>query len=725
MKTIRLDDGNNIFPPTPDEDFSQPLRVLALGGNDKVFTTRFGDIIDGGAGNDQLSGGAGDDEVLAGNGRDHISGDEGNDTLVADGRAQDGVDFLSGGEGNDVYEITQGLSFTLFSQTDSRDPGQDLLKIGVTVDIGIFVGLEDVTLLFDDNTNITGNLRDNVLTGNPGSNAIAGAGGRDRLAGGDGDDTLNGQSGNDVMIGGAGDDVYFVDQDLDHTIERLRQGNDTISSSVDLSLAPRSNIETLILTGPLGIRGTGNDAANVIIGSDFRNIIEGGGGLDLLKGGNGDDSYVLSDLSLFRLAGRIAGEMRDRIVDSGGDDTAYVNSVKSILSMGESKSYKLDSDIENGVVTGTKAFNLQGNDLANTLTGNAAANIISGGLDADSINGGRGADILKGGAGSDSYFLYDLADRNPADGVNLPDFDVVEELQTNGGANDTVHVKRLTSPFGDATSYILGANVENGVIDGNGDFNMGGNELGNTLEGNNAANSLGGGIAGDDVLSGNGGSDFLDGGSGRDVMSGGAGDDSMFIDNVADRVVEQAGEGNDTVLANVSVTLSNNVENLGLTGSLNLVGTGNALGNLITGQLGANLLRGLDGFDTLSGFDGADTITGGTGLDTLSGGTGADHFRFDAEPFGTNADVITDYSSADDTIELENAQFTALGPAGVLPTSAFRISEIARDADDRIVYNSTTGHLIYDSNGNASGGVVLIATLTRGLSLTNADILVV
>jgi serralysin len=80
----------------------------------------------------------------------------------------------------------------------------------------------------------------------------------------------------------------------------------------------------------------------------------------------------------------------------------------------------------------------------------------------------------------------------------------------------------------------------------------------------------------------------------------------------------------------------------------------------------------------------------------------------------------------DDTIQLENAIFTALGAAtGTLAAGAFVIGTAARDAADRIVYNSGTGALFYDSNGNANGGSVQIATLTTGLLLTNADFLII
>ncbi|TMJ15259.1 MAG: calcium-binding protein [Alphaproteobacteria bacterium] len=82
----------------------------------------------------------------------------------------------------------------------------------------------------------------------------------------------------------------------------------------------------------------------------------------------------------------------------------------------------------------------------------------------------------------------------------------------------------------------------------------------------------------------------------------------MFnVSDAGDAVVEAAGEGIDTVNASVSYTLSDNVENLTLTGSGNLNGTGNAIVNLINGNAGKNILDGGAGADVMNGGLGDDT----------------------------------------------------------------------------------------------------------------------
>ncbi|MFP6849949.1 MAG: calcium-binding protein [Pseudomonas sp.] len=150
------------------------------------------------------------------------------------------------------------------------------------------------------------------------------------------------------------------------------------------------------------------------------------------------------------------------------------------------------------------------------------------------------------------------------------------------------------------------------------------------------------GNAGDDEIYGGAGNDTINGGEGDDTMFGGQGDDTYIVDSVLDSVGEFANEGTDTVIASIDYTLGNNVENLTLTGALDLSGAGNSLDNIIIGNDGNNELDGNGGNDTLYGGaggdilnggddddilygeEGDDTLYGGLGADTLNGGAGAD-----------------------------------------------------------------------------------------------------
>ncbi|WP_051412793.1 type I secretion C-terminal target domain-containing protein [Methylophilus sp. 5] len=118
-------------------------------------------------------------------------------------------------------------------------------------------------------------------------------------------------------------------------------------------------------------------------------------------------------------------------------------------------------------------------------------------------------------------------------------------------------------------------------------------------------NAIGG--SGNDKITGNSASNILDGGAGADVIIGGEGNDTYIVDNVADSIIEALNEGTDLIKASVSFRLSDNVENLTLTGTAAINGTGNTLDNIITGNAGNNTLNGNGGIDTLSGDKGNDT----------------------------------------------------------------------------------------------------------------------
>ncbi|MGN6155652.1 MAG: calcium-binding protein, partial [Sphingomicrobium sp.] len=103
--------------------------------------------------------------------------------------------------------------------------------------------------------------------------------------------------------------------------------------------------------------------------------------------------------------------------------------------------------------------------------------------------------------------------------------------------------------------------------------------------------------------------------AGTDRMFGGTGDDIYHVDTYNDHVIENAGEGNDSVIASDNYKLSDNIESLTLAGSANIWGYGNGSDNVLTGNSGANKLFGLGGNDLIDGGAGADRMWGGTGDD--------------------------------------------------------------------------------------------------------------
>jgi Ca2+-binding RTX toxin-like protein len=239
------------------------------------------------------------------------------------------------------------------------------------------------------------------------------------------------------------------------------------------------------------------------------------------------------------------------------------------------------------------------------------------------------------------------------------------------------------------------------------------------IRGNDVANVLTGG-AGDDKLYGGLGNDKLDGKSGADHMAGGSGNDIYVVDNSGDVVDETGASGTDKVMTSVSFSLGDathakgGVENLTLTGSGSINGTGNGLANVIIGNAAANVL---------SGGDGNDTLTGGGGADSLTGGPGADQFRFT----GLGAvDTIRDFHSGQDVLV-----FSASGFGGGLAADHAPLVDLTQSAKDfagvagaHFVYEHDTasyGTLYWDANGGSGADAVSVAKLMNVASLSGGD----
>jgi Ca2+-binding RTX toxin-like protein len=164
----------------------------------------------------------------------------------------------------------------------------------------------------------------------------------------------------------------------------------------------------------------------------------------------------------------------------------------------------------------------------------------------------------------------------------------------------------------------------------------------------------------DSTITGGTGDDYLLGHGGDDTLIGGTGDDTFYVDSANDAVIEYAGEGTDLVLTSVTYELrwsSQHTENLTLTGSANIDGTGNSLSNTITGNDGDNILNGAWGNDILIGGAGNDTFRDDNGNETMYGGLGDDTFIF-VDEFGN--DVISDFAAgamSEDVIEFDDDVF--------------------------------------------------------------------
>ena len=356
-------------------------------------------------------------------------------------------------------------------------------------------------------------------------------------------------------------------------------------------------------------------SATIATGNAETNVLTGNSAANVLDGGGGAD--------VMRGGGGndtyIVDDAGDTVVEFAGEGTDTVRS---------SVSHTLAANVENLVLTGTGAISGTGNELANAITGNSGDNLI---------DGGAGADTMTGGAGNDTYLVDNAGDRI---------------LETTGGGTDEIRVAASLSSFSLASS----ANVENLTYEGSGNFTGTGNSLANTI-------------------TGGAGSDTLSGGAGADTLIGRAGDDIYIVDNTGDVVVEQAGEGIDTVRSSVSYAVGANVENIELTGSASINATGNALANKLTGNSGANILDG------------------GAGADTLSGGAGNDTYIIDDV-----GDRVIELSGID-TVQTTLATYSLEDAAGVENLSF-------TGAGDVIGYGNALANVITSGAGNdqLSGG---------------------
>jgi Ca2+-binding RTX toxin-like protein len=554
--------GNVVFTPTPGFSGIGSFNYTVSDGSTTSTATVTITVIDPPL---TLQGTTKNDTLTGKSGNDQLYGNAGNDTLIGNAGNDlldggTGNDTLIGGLGNDTY-VVDSLSDII---TENSGEGIDTVQSSITWTLGN--NLENLTLTGTSAINGTGNALNNALTGNAGNNI------------------LNGGAGNDTLIGKAGNDTYIVDSASDTIVELAGEGTDTVKSSVSWTLG--DNLENLTLTGSSSIKGTGNSLDNTLTGNAGNNILDGGAGNDTLVGGAGDDLYIVDSTS-------------DKITEvaSAGTDTVQ-----------SSVNWTLGANLENLTLTGNSILSGTGNTLNNILIANSAGNTLDGGIGNDTLTGDIGNDTLLGGAGND-ILLGNTGD-------DLLDGGAGNDTLIGGLGNDTYVVDSLSDIITENTgegidtvnssiSWTLGDNLENLTLTGTSAINGTGNALNNTL-------------------TGNAGNNILDGGLGNDILIGGLGNDTYIVDSVSDVVTELVGEGTDTVKSSISWTLGDNLENLTLTGTTVLSGTGNALDNILIANSAGSILDGGDGGDTLTGGSGNDTLFGGIGNDNLVGGLGSD-----------------------------------------------------------------------------------------------------
>jgi Ca2+-binding RTX toxin-like protein len=645
--------------------------VEAVIGSDQNDQLTGFQTADGGAGADAVAGSHLADVLLGGAGDDRLAGLEGADTL-------------NGGDGVDIAEYSR-----LSSGAGSTGVTVDLRIQGVAQNTGAagsdtLISIEGVVGSFyadilhgDDQANYiqgagdsssqpgSGPFQGDQLFGHGGDDVIIGDGaapglgytpgdgqsrGYDLISGGDGNDTITAGNGADVVNGDAGDDIIFGEWDGD-TLDG-GEGNDTID---------------------------GGSMDDTIRGGDGNDRLIGGSGADAIDGGAGIDTAVFSGARAdYTFTALPNGSLR--VVGPDGTDT--LTGVER-LQFSDGLFNPAGDRLPNEVF---------GTPNADTLTGTAAADMIYAEGGDDLITGGAGDDIIDGGAGFDTAVfatgavpytvtvsggVVTVASSDGTDtltnverlrfgGLDLAVADLTGavligtaagDALAGGGGDDrffglagndafTGGLGSDTADYSQAAGAVTArTDIQSASNDGDGGAdtftsieNLTGSAFDDLLVGDAGANILLGGLGRDVIIAG-GGNDVINGGSGvPNELYGGAGDDIYIVENRADSIIENAGEGIDTILSAVfQIHMSANVENLTYTGTEVFTGIGNAVGNVITG--GAQR-------DTLLGLGGDDILIGGAGAaNELHGGAGDDTYVLDAsdtivEAVGDGTDTV-------------------------------------------------------------------------------------
>ncbi|HAV4464771.1 putative Ig domain-containing protein [Acinetobacter baumannii] len=628
--------------------------LLGNTANNSLIGNSGNNYLDGRTGSDYMAGGAGDDYYVV-DVTDTIITDEDGNTRIIDGD-QVAEDFDAG---TDTIELWQ----------DARFIGQD--------ENGNPVLTNNYRLLEDNIENLVlkgsaktafGNGLDNIITSNAQDNYIDGLGGDDTYiyTKGGGTDTysfyddlsatntlqIQGYNSSDVFAQKYGNSVYlsfkgtsdhiwlsnyYVADTESNTykMDQIEFDSGTVWSSSDIDTlvnraannhAPTVNAAIPIITSNQGAVFSYKFASNVIIDQDAWDYLSYKITLTT-KDSNGQYEPIPSWLSFDVTTQTLSGTPPSSVVGNlsffywGTDMYGYGTGTSFTLKVNPpNQAPTVLNPIADQSVTDAKAFNytvpsttfkdLDGDTLTYTatledgsplppwLTFNASTNVLSG----------TSPDYA--GALNIKITAKDTANQTVSDIFKLTF--VVQNLTVNGTSSiDTLY----------------GASGNDTIT----------------------------GLAGNDVLYGQSGNDTLNGGTGNDTMYGGKGDDIFVIDSSTDIVNENANEGIDTVQSSITYSLGNNVENLTLTGTTAINGTGNALNNTLLGNSAIN---------TLTGGAGDDYLDGGAGNDKLLGGLGNDVYVVDSTTDtiteNTNEGIDTVRSSVTYTLgnNLENLTLT-------------------------------------------------------------------
>jgi len=675
---IRMNLDGTAYGGDGDDQIYSASVAYGDAGNDLIVMNPYtwgGGFADGGAGNDDLRVASGGGILIGGDGADRLTGGAGSDSLYSASLNVDGpshdmgreVDNLSGGDDTDTIWAGYGdsadggegedyLAYSFGGAQEAINISTSIFQTSsIVIGGGTIQNFEGLIRLrgseFGDTINAAAQIGQLTIDAGAGNDVVTTNGNVFMVMGGSGNDMLISSTSPDMFDGGEGvDTVSYVQAtsgivislgyfggggsgvDWLKDVENLNgsrfndemTGNEVDNQinggSGDDEIYGREGNDTLI----------GAEGADYLDGGDGNDVLDGGDGLDTLIGGRGDDLYLDRDGT-------------DVIVEAAAEGIDTLSTYAS--------TYTLGANLDKLYFIGTGNFRGVGNDLDNDvssissdgddwLSGLGGDDNLFAGAGNDLLDGGVGADRMFGGLGNDTFVVDAIGD---------------QAIEFAAEGFDTVNA---------SISYTLSANVESlrfirakGAVDGHG--NAGNNWLNAAWVDVAPAASTQirlYGEGGDDNLLGSRYGDLLDGGTGIDLMTGGYGNDRYVVDNAGDVVIEQAGQGFDTVDASVSYTLGANVEALrlmGVTGAVDAHGNAgnnwlNAVWVDVAPAAGTQIrLYGEGGNDDLQGSRYGDLLDGGTGADRMTGGLGNDSYVVDnagdivVEQAGAGYDVVT------------------------------------------------------------------------------------
>ncbi|MDD5548238.1 MAG: M10 family metallopeptidase, partial [Sulfurovaceae bacterium] len=343
------------------------------------------------------------------------------------------------------------------------------------------------------------------------------------------------------------------------------------------------------------------------------------------------------------------------IWDGGGNDTISVegsinpNTINlnegaySVIQTSRFRGYDtyLGKYVDNmsnlGIAYGAIIENAIGGEANDKITGNQVDNVLEGKGGNDTINGGDGNDSLYGGNGNDLLYGENGNDiLNGGLGNDTLDggagIDTVTYESSTVGV--TVNLALTTAQTIQGTEKDIIKNIEN----------LTGSNYNDILKGGKLSGEINGLDGDDTIIAGTGKTDdIFDGGDGIDTISYEQAVAAVTVNLSTTTIQNTIGSGNDTLT---------NFENL-------------------TGSKYNDTLIGNDNDNTIIGGAGNDIINGGAGNDTIDGGVGNDIFIFDQALILDNIDIILNFSSVYDTIQIDNVIFDIFTSIGIISQENF------------------------------------------------------